>query len=206
MTLKSIFEKVLNARYTHIEQETASFATERDGTTLYILFEWSNGATDWRNNFDFPAKPYRDMKSLWFAHRGFLRVWKTIEPYLHKAIMDLTVDKIIIAGYSHGAAIALLCHEYCKFNRLDIPVEGYGFGCPRVAWGFLGETVKQRFDGFTVIRNRRDLITCVPPIWLGFRHVGNVKTIGRTNPIKDHFSERYLIELGGSENGYESNV
>ena len=197
--LKELYNKILSAKYTHIGAETASYAYERQGNTLYILFQWSNGKTDWRNNFDFPAKPYREMCNKWYAHRGFLRVWKEIEPYLEGVINDLTVDHIIIGGYSHGAAIAVLCHEYCKFNRPDIITEGYGYGSPRVVWGFMRKAVKKRFDGFTVIRNAGDIVTHVPPALFGYRHVGNLLKIGRGadyNAIDAHRKGSYIEELG----------
>ena len=196
--IKDLYLRVLNAEYIHIGEQTASYAYEREGNTLYIYFEWSNGKTDWRNNFDFPAKPYRDMKDKWYAHRGFLRVWKVIEPYLEGKINDLDIDRIIIGGYSHGAAIALLCHEYCKFNRPDIEVHGYGYGCPRVIWGFLRKAVKKRFESFTVIRNGCDLVTRVPPALFGFRHAGNLVEIGKDkgyNSIVSHYPESYKNAL-----------
>lgn len=114
--LKDLYKKILTAKYIHLE-ETASFCIEREGNTLYIYFEDSNGLNDWKNNFNFPAKPYRKMQNRWFAHRGFLKVWRVIEPYVEDQICDLSIERIIIGGYSHGAAIALLCHEYCKFNK-----------------------------------------------------------------------------------------
>lgn len=198
MIITELYERILNAKYIHIGDQTASYCTQREGDTLYILFEWSNGKTDWLNNFDFPAKPYRDMQNKWFAHRGFLRVWKVIEPYLQTEICDLSVNKIIIGGYSHGAAIAALCHEYCKFNRPDAIILGYGYGAPRVVWGFLRKAVKKRFTGFTVIRNGCDIVTKVPPKIFGFRHIGNMLQIGRDkgyNPVESHYPEAYRKEL-----------
>lgn len=198
INLYALFAKILTAKYHHIPEETASFTYEREGNTLYIYFEWSNGATDWKNNFDFPAKPYRDMKNKWYAHRGFLKVWKVIEPYLQKEIFDLDINHIVIGGYSHGAAIALLCHEYCRYNRPEITVEGYGFGCPRVLWGFMRKSVKERFEGFTVIRNGCDLVTHVPPALFGYRHTGDILEIGRNKgytPIESHYPDKYLDEL-----------
>ena len=196
--LAELYQKILNAKYIHIGEETASYCTEREGNTLYILFEWSNGKTDWLNNFDFPAEPYRSMKNKWYAHRGFLRVWKEIEPHLQADICDLSVNNIIIGGYSHGAAIALLCHEYCKFNRPDAHIEGYGYGAPRVVWGFVRKAVKKRFEGFTVIRNGNDIVTFVPPAIWGYRHIGNMIEIGQEadyNSIDAHRPESYTAEL-----------
>lgn len=197
MKLFDLFVKIRQVEYTHLE-ETASFAYEREGNTLHIYFEESNGATDWKNNFDFPAKPYRQMEHKWFAHRGFLRVWKVIEPHLQPQICDPTVEQIIIGGYSHGAAIAALCHEYCKYHRPDINVVGFGFGAPRVLWGFIRKAVKKRFEGFTVIRNGRDIVTFVPPKWLGYRQVGDLLYIGQESgyrPIESHYPENYKKEL-----------
>ena len=192
------FKRILNAKYTQLEEEAASFCVERDPNALVLLFEWSNGATDWKNNFDFPAKPYRDMEDKWYCHRGFLRVWKAIEPHLAEAIMNPEVKYILIGGYSHGGAIAALCHEYCRFHRPDCIVQGYGFAAPRVVWGRLSETVKDRFDGFRVIRNRGDIVTHLPPVLFGFRHAGWITTLGKTgkySPIKAHYADSYIKEL-----------
>lgn len=196
--LLEIFYSVLDAQYTHVEND-ASYSYGVVDDTLYIYFEWSNGITDWKNNFDFPARPYRDMKDRWYAHRGFVRVWKSIEDKLSGIIANNDVKNIEIAGYSHGAAIALLCHEYCKFNRPDISenIRGYGFGAPRVIWGFPNKTVRDRFKGFTVVRNKKDLVTHVPPMVFGYVHPKGMITIGDGlwNCIDAHRSENYIESL-----------
>ena len=131
-------------------------------------------------------------------HRGFLKVWRVIEPHLKPLICDPTVKQIIIGGYSHGAAIAALCHEYCRYNRPEIRVVGFGFGAPRVLWGFMRKEVKKRFEGFMVIRNGRDIVTHAPPLWMGYRHVGELLEIGRWkdyNTIESHYPNNYAREL-----------
>lgn len=194
---KQLFERVLTVPYIHLEEETASYYAEREGDTLRLFFEGSNGKVDWANNFDFPAKPYRDMPDRWYAHRGFLRVWKAIEPHLEAMIADPTVRTIYVVGYSHGAAVALLCHEYCRFHRPDVAVIGVGYGAPRVVWGPVPENVRQRFRGFYVIRNGHDLVTHLPPALFGFRHVGHMIKIGvSVGPIKDHYADAILPALG----------
>ena len=200
MKLYRLFRRTLSAPYFQIKENAASYYVQREGSTLYLLFEKSNGATDWKNNLDFPAKPYHNMDGTWFVHRGFLRVFKTIEPFIAPAVADKNVRRIVISGYSHGAALALLCHEYCVFNRPDIAdaVFGFGFGCPRVVWGMLKKSVKKRFENFTVVRCKNDLVTHLPPWFFGYRHLGKLLQIGRgrrLGGVDSHRPEYYLEEL-----------
>lgn len=188
MDLLNLYNKCLNAHYRTVEN-SGDYAYKQIGNKLYLFFEWSDSIEDWVNNFSFPAKPYKDMGELWFCHRGFLKVWKSIEPYLKNIIMRSTVKSIVIAGYSHGGAIAALCHEYCWFNRPDLrnKIEGYGFGAPRVFWGWRMSTeLKQRWENFHPVRNVNDIVTHVPPVLLGFRHVNEVIEVGE----KDQFALR----------------
>lgn len=177
-------ERCRKAKYIRVEND-GDYAIEREGDTVYLLFQWSNDDTDWKNNFDFPTSPYNDMNAKWKCHRGFLRVWKSIKPYIESVVMDYTVNKFIIVGYSHGAAIAAFAHEYVWFNRPDIRdnnLEGYGFGSPRCYWGFvIPKNLKQRWINFYVIRNCDDIVTHVPPAIIGFVHTGNVICIGDKN-------------------------
>ena len=190
------FRECIMASYIHTEND-GSYHVHREGSKLFVYFEKSNGATDWRNNFDFPAKPYRDMKDKWFCHRGFLKVWKAIEPKIKDKLLDPQIIEIEIVGYSHGGAIAQLCYEYVKFNRPEIIVSGYGFGAPRVLWGFASKAVKERFKGFVVVRNGHDIVTHMPPVIFGFRHVGEVKKIGYVSAgcVRDHTPGEYLESL-----------
>lgn len=200
MKLSELFDRCLNIRYTHVAN-SADYATERKKETLYIYFECSDGITDWVNNFDFPAKPYKRMgRTVWFAHRGFLKVWKSIEGHVRKDLLDRSVKKIVIVGYSHGAAVAALCHEYVWFNRPDLRhiLEGYGFGCPRVFWGIRSEKTNGRWENFTVIRNINDIVTHLPPVLFGFSHVGKLLKIGtrkKYSCVDAHRPENIATEL-----------
>ncbi len=200
MRLDQLFRRCLEKSYTHVEND-GDYACERRGNTLYVYLQCSNGGTDWKNNFDFPAKPYRRMgHTVWRAHRGFARVWKSVEPHLEKAIKDVTLDAIVTVGYSHGAALAVFCHEYVWYHRPDLRerIEGYGFGCPRVLWGLSSPSLLLRWERFLVVRNLNDLVTHVPPVWLGYRHVGELLEIGeqgKYSTIDAHRPENILREL-----------
>lgn len=209
MNLYELFLECIRIPYLKVGEDT-NYAVRREKDTLFIFFQASIEATDWKRNLNFPAKPYKRMgKTVWFAHRGFLQVWKELEPILADEITDRTVKKIIVTGYSHGAALAVLCHEYVWFRRPDLrkSTEGYGFGCPRVFWGIQTPNLKRRWENFTVIRNINDLVTHVPPVFMGYSHVGTLLKIGgkgRYTAIEAHFSENILKELRAYEIGIRS--
>lgn len=200
MNIYELFFTCINIPYKQVGVST-NYQTLKKGDTLYIFFQGSNGVNDWKNNFDFPIKPYKRMgKTVWFAHGGFLRAFKEVEPYLQELLLDKSYSKLVIAGYSHGAAIASLCHEYIYFNRLDLRnnLLGFGFGCPRVFWGFKIKEIEKRWENFTVVRNINDLVTHLPPAILGYRHVGKMLEIGKQKkytPVQAHYPENILKEL-----------
>jgi hypothetical protein len=118
------------------------------------------------------------------VHRGFLAAWKEVE--------DIVIDKILekkdkweyrwkhitVVGYSHGAALAGLCHECVWYWRPDLResgLEGYGFEAPRFDGGFkVKKAPKERWERFTVVRTNNDPVTHCPPALFRFCHVGDM--------------------------------
>lgn len=200
MDLYWLFKRLLSVSYIHVEN-SGDYKTERFGNTLYIYLESSDGNEDWKNNLDFPVKFKKREGDIHFrCHRGFLRVWESIKPYLKSEIMDTGVDKIVVAGFSHGAGLAVLCYEYIWYHRADLrgSLEGYGFGGPRVLWGKNAKKIAHRWQNFMLIRNIDDLITHLPPKFLGYFHAGKLFEIGKKgkyNKIDAHKPQSYLIEL-----------
>ena len=192
MTLSSLFRRCINIEYINLAND-ASYAYEKIKDTLYIYFQKSNGAVDWKNNFDFPIKCHRG----YYAHRGFLTLWISLEQIIDNIIKEEMPKSVVITGYSHGGALAILCHEYVysSFPLLRSSLLGYGFGCPRVLWGF---TNSIPWQGFTVIRNINDIVTHLPPFILGYHHVGHILEIGKRNTysmIDAHREENIQNEL-----------
>ena len=174
---------------------------------LYIFFEPSDGDTDWRVNFSYWRKPYKDMYPISYrVHGGFLTSWRLIRDAVGTKIREVSeagvgIDghwdwkfkKIVIVGYSHGGALAALCHEYVWYNRTDLRtngVIGISFDGPRVYAGWhLRKELKERWKSFHVIRNANDLITHLPPVALCFRHVGQIEKVGTQRPKAQVFKE-----------------
>ena len=199
----NLFKKCLKATYTHTHQD-GDYAIEIEKDTLYILFECSDNLVDWKNNFNFPAKPYKHMDHVWFCHGGFLRVWRAMRNEIEDKVAELLsshreIEKIICIGYSHGAALSVFATEDMEYlYGRSYNVEGYGFGVPRVLWGFVPKVVKHRLRNFISVRNIPDIVTHVPPTILGFRNAGKLLKIGKRSkygPFKAHDSESYLEEL-----------
>lgn len=185
-----IFSDCLSKQYVHVENDgDYALSLYEHGESLYIFFQWSHSAMDWFSNLDFPAKTYKDTETPWKAHRGFLRVWKTIRDYIKVAILDEKVKNICICGYSHGAAIAFLAHEYVWFNRPDLRdghLASFVFGCPRVFYGRPHDNIEERWKNFYMFRNCNDIVTHAPPRIFGFRHLGNMVWIGDSEKLKKH--------------------
>ena len=202
MQLRENFDACLNADYEQGENG-ASWATEMHGDELWILFEKSNGMEDWLNNLQFHTVPYREMNPIWQCHGGFLKVWKSAKPYLEEPVIRAVREnkKILVIGYSHGAALSVLCVEWIWYHFPSVRTRlfGYGFGCPRVLYGCASPALAQRWRNFYVIRNIDDAVTHLPPRVMGYCHVGNLITVGadgRYSPLAAHRPESYLAVLG----------
>lgn len=204
MKLSSMLEACLRGGYTQVENG-GDFRFAWQGDRLWIYFAHSEGAVDWKNNLDFPAKASTGKEPpRLLAHRGFLRVWQSIEPYVAPAIADARTKSVTVVGYSHGAALALLCFDYILRVRptLKDTVFGYGFGCPRVLWGIPTKDTRAHFAHFTVIRALDDIVTHLPPAALGYFHVGQMFEIGekgKYSRIDAHRTENILAELRRTE-------
>ena len=200
--LYQLFKSCLTQEYQE-ESNGASWAFERREDQLSLWFQHSHGVADWLNNLRAAAVPYREMSPPWRCHKGFLSVFKSLIPRLEPLIKDPTVKQICTVGYSHGAALAVLCHEYIWYHRPDLreSIQGYGYGCPRVLYGCVPEELATRWQYFYVIRNLDDVVTHLPPRMSGYCHVGTLITIGTSEKYSAtdaHRPESYLAELSAT--------
>lgn len=171
---------------------------------IVIVFAPSNSNDDWKINFSFPKKPYKRMPIPFYVHGGFLREWKKINDGFLQAVDGFSLP-ITVMGWSYGGAMATLCYEDIWFNfphKRDT-IRLVTFGSPRVI-GFKNfRQIAKRFAGVTLYANGSDIVTCVPPVLFGFRHVSKLTRIGdRFNiiglfkPNKYHHIDGYIDSLG----------
>lgn len=215
LKLSELFKKCLNADYKHT-LNSGDYSIEIEDNILYLLFQWSQGDEDWKNNFNFIARAYKKGINKWYCHAGFHKVWKSIREELEPEVLNilegnLNIDTIKCIGYSHGGPLAGFATEDMEFIYGSCyKVSGYGFGCPRFIWGFLPKDVKERFKNFIPIRNIPDLVTHVPPVIFGYGHGGKLLKIGKMfdiikiwktylikprGPIKAHYDSEYIKSL-----------
>lgn len=103
------------------------------------------------------------------VHRGFKREVDDLWPRLERALKDN--DKPLwFAGHSLGGAMATICAGRCKLAEIPCNPEAvFSYGSPRVG--------NRRYINFVTLKhyrwvNNNDIVTRVPPTWLGYRHTG----------------------------------
>ena len=199
MKLSELFKRCLNAKYLPVEQD-GDYGFELEGRRLYLYFQWSDEKRDWFNNFDFFPKKYGGVGTEWYCHRGYLRVWESMKPSVREIMQkyDGYIDEVFVIGYSHGAALATIAFDWVWYNypHLRDRVIGYGFGAPRVYFGFMNKDLKARWFNFHPVRDGVDIVTHVPFALLGFRHVNKIVKVGNCRrPVKSHYPGKYMEAL-----------
>lgn len=203
----NVFERIKKAKYIK-GGESGNYAIELDeeNRRMYVLFEESIGKEDWKHNFQFlpiPVKPYKDMKKVWFAHRGFIKVYKSIRDDLmllfKETYKNNDIKTIVIAGWSHGGALAQLFLEDLDFNKMTISsgVSLYTFGSPRPFYSKKKvEHLADRFDCLNY-ENGSDIVPKLPPFayTINTVHIGELfrlLKIGKTIDYHTDYGNSYL--------------
>ena len=127
-------------------------------------------------------------------HRGFKTEVDDLWPYLKKELEPNELP-LWFCGHSLGGAMAKICARRCLVSPIrSEPEELYTFGSPRVGNGEYVRSVEMTHYRWV---NNNDIVTRVPPVFLGYRHSGkeiyinNVGTIQEINGwrrIKDRLS------------------
>ncbi len=185
-----IFKQTITADWQTESTTDTQYAIEETEDKLIIKLQGSVSRMDWIQNFSFWKIPYKQMNNIFFVHAGFLKKYKAIRAIIQEAVHKNLDKKIVVLGYSQGAALALLVHEDIVFTFGKTP-ETTVFGCPRVFSIFGRKILKERMQGVTRYHNGNDVVCRVPFIWLLFRHYGSKIHIGNKYrwwklSIKDH--------------------
>lgn len=194
MEIVDLFKRCLVGVWTTAGDDV-QFKIERLNGVARLYFQCTSSKNDWIDNFTFFIKPYRDMPVKWYAHKGFIDKYKSARDAILEAIRD---DKqIIVSGYSQGAALGLLSYEDILFTYPYKIVSAKLFACPRVVSWWSDKAIYRRFSNVNIYNHKRDIVGHVPPIAMGYTHVGNVNLIGKCGIVSHlyHYPDKYEASL-----------
>jgi len=104
------------------------------------------------------------------VHSGFKQEVDDLWPILEPVLAD-NEQPLWFAGHSLGGAMATICAFRCKVSRICSSPEGlFTYGSPRV-----GDRAYVNYHRLVHYRwvNNNDIVTRVPPTWLGYHHAGH---------------------------------
>lgn len=154
--------------FAHFEAASTQAFIAQDGEGLYMAFRGTQEAADWLANAKFlPSKNELGVK----VHTGFVdaldEVWAEIEPLVVNAGVPVTVT-----GHSLGAALASLAAIRLTAAGHDVAAV-YTYGQPRTGHSSFARLYDSTLGSITHrIVNHVDLVTRVPLLLQGYRHVG----------------------------------
>ena len=128
-----------------------------------------------------------------WVHRGFKREVDALWPRLEQALVNNT-RTLWFTGHSLGGAMAAICAGRCKLSYIrSNPRALFTFGSARIG--------SRRYVNYVQLEayrwvNNNDIVTRVPPAWLGFRHkgqevylnaYGKIRRLTRWQRVKDRW-------------------
>lgn len=126
---------------------------------IWFVFRGSDSSKDVLSNLTF-----KKSKDNWQIHDGFISRLNEVQSEIDTAISN-TNKEIYFAGHSLGGAIANIAASRCEKNSTV-----FSFGSPRVgSFIFLSKT--KHFTHYR-FKTNMDLVTLIPPFFLGFIHTG----------------------------------
>ena len=189
MNYKEAWNKYCNVKNWHEAGDHVEWAYEQDDDTLIVYFQGSYETIDWIR--DLMIKPvYWDALPM-RIHKGFSKI--EYDLVINKDFKDdviySDVPKIILIGYSSGAALAALFAYYFVNYNLGKIISCYLFACPQVSWLHHLDTL---CDDTTLIRLNKDPVPRILGLF-GYRKVKDKEIILKSNTsiLKSHLPASY---------------
>ena len=189
---------------------TSALNIYRGGNTIALGFMQTIGpifppSPDWLENLKCWKKSLSFGADTVHAHAGFVEDYKLLWLKVESAIHIYDPKLIIITGFSQGSSVATLSFRDIIYNHQSIAVQATLYASPRVyahdGANEFEDALKRRLDcSFERISWRGDLVTGLPPWFMGFKHVGKERFVGSGHPLVRidatvHNQNKYLEEL-----------
>ena len=125
------------------------------------------------------------------VHSGFKQEVDDLWPVLERALAD-NDRPLWFAGHSLGGAMATICAGRCKISKISSNPEGlFTYGSPRVG-------NRAYVDYYRLVHyrwvNNNDIVTRVPPTWLGYHHAGREMYIDHKGQVRDVEGWRRMVD------------
>lgn len=127
------------------------------------------------------------------VHTGFRSHARKILPEIVDYINRHPSRKIFMTGHSLGAAMALYIAQELEWAGHD-GIVLFTYGSPRLGDRAYVKNLKNITHHRYV--NGNDLVTHMPPAWLGFKHHGTLHYINRNGMVTDRYN-RWKMFLDG---------
>ncbi len=208
------FPSTPNAKVTLLPSETKGIDTQaavlyqEEHSRIFLAFRGSDSKDDWRSNIQFRQQiyPYGDeSKTDVRLHRGFMAAYFAVRDRVLDVMKQHPSATVIVTGHSLGGALATVAALDVQYNitqHTQQPLAVYSFGAPRVGNAALVESFEQRVPHSYRYVYGHDLVTHIPRVWQGYRHVPTAINYGPSfswnvfsRKFKDHEIQNYITAL-----------
>lgn len=175
------------------------FIRNKGWDKTYLFLIGSNEMIDWFHNFwfRFMRTPYKEKGTnrKIKVHSGFFNSYLLIRDLVHEKVRE--DENILVYGQSLGGALATFAALDIQYNFPEKEVACLTTGAPRVGNRYFQESYDRRVPTTIRIKYGADIVTQLPPLLFGFRHVG---TQVHLNPKKgwsvgDHMMPNYIAAV-----------
>jgi len=136
------------------------------------------------------------------VHKGFK---KEVDDLWPMVLEDITRTqnkgkKLWFTGHSLGAAMATIMASRCYYEAsIPNPGELYTYGSPRVGWKKYVDTMCTPHHRWV---NNNDIVTTVPPAFIGYRHDGTMHYLNAYGNVRNFTAwQRFKDKLRGMWKG-----
>ena len=150
-----------------------------------ICFRGTNGATEWKRNFNFPQSKFdfNDIPGNVKGHTGFIKSYRTIRKTLEEIIKSENPKRIIFCGHSLGAVKAGYALIDMKQTFKNIKMDYIGYGSPRMGNNEFVKYIQKHANSLLSIKNGLDIVCDVPIKLMGYSHIDNWVNLRRWKKI-----------------------
>lgn len=180
-----LYKLIQSTKYIKTTGDVDYQIVHKDGYCI-LLFQESEDKADWKVNFDFPRKMYRNGK-LW-VHRGYANTYKKVKDEIMQKFLSEIKDGEypLITGWSYGASMAILASEDYFFNT-GKEVDCVTFGGAKICYTLGTVRYLRKVAHFTEYTQINDFVT-----WVNFPCFRiNQKRVGDKFSFKKIFNTVY---------------